>query len=77
MKGDNSIWLERGVHCPRCVSSTRTLCVTVCDSGLIGVRISSWAQYNTGLFILDKVPWGCGKLALLEMSDSQSIHLAT
>lgn len=25
------------------------------------VRISSWAQYNTGLFILDldKVPWGC------------------
>ncbi|TCD71508.1 hypothetical protein EIP91_008889 [Steccherinum ochraceum] len=26
------------------------------------VRISSWAQYNTGLFILDlnKAPWGCG-----------------
>ncbi|GJE86093.1 glycoside hydrolase family 16 protein [Phanerochaete sordida] len=26
------------------------------------VRISSWAQYNTGLFILDlnRAPWGCG-----------------
>ena len=66
MKGDNSTWLERAVHRPRSVSSTQTLAVAICDSCLISVRISSWAQYNTGLFILnlDKVPWGCGKLLL-------------
>ena len=31
------------------------------------VRISSYAQYNGGLFILDlnKAPWGCGKKVLL------------
>jgi len=81
MKGDNSTWLERGVHRPRCVSSTRTLVDAVCDPSLRSVRISSWAQYNTGLFILnlDKVPWGCGELALhlMEGSDSQSIYPAT
>ena len=34
------------------------------DSGS-SVRISSYAQYNTGLFILDlnRAPWGCGKSA--------------
>ena len=40
--------------------------VAVRDPWLLSVRISSWAQYNTGLFILDldKVPWGCGELQL-------------
>ncbi len=32
----------------------------------VSVRISSYAQYNTGLFILDlnQAPWGCGTASL-------------
>lgn len=31
------------------------------------VRVSSYAQYNTGLFILDtnRAPWGCGEYAFV------------
>ena len=38
---------------------------------LPSVRISSQAQYNTGLFILDldKVPWGCGKVTILYVGE--------
>lgn len=33
---------------------------------IISVRVSSYAQYNTGLFILDidRAPWGCGRFMI-------------
>lgn len=63
MKGDNTTWLANGV--PRKRSVARSLREKVpCVHNFQSVRISSQAQYNGGLFILDlnKAPWGCGKL---------------
>jgi len=62
MQGDNTTWLDEGVSRRRYASiipfhprRSEWAC---------SVRISSNAQYNGGLFILDldKAPWGCGKV---------------
>jgi hypothetical protein len=58
MKGDNTSWLSPGQYRNRYVIYRPI--VTILNS--CSVRISSYAQYNTGLFILDlnRAPWGCG-----------------
>jgi hypothetical protein len=61
MHGDNTTYLDHGVPRKRYVL---LLLYSIDGSDPFhSVRISSWAQYNTGLFILDlnKAPWGCGK----------------
>ncbi|KAL9716224.1 hypothetical protein Ac2012v2_000670 [Leucoagaricus gongylophorus] len=62
MQGDNTTWLSEGVSRRRYASIPPLSSWTSCGGRSGSVRISSIAQYNGGLFILDldKAPWGCG-----------------
>ncbi|KZT30404.1 glycoside hydrolase family 16 protein [Neolentinus lepideus HHB14362 ss-1] len=62
MKGDNSTWLPEGTDRSRSVPAVHIVGSNVFILINCSVRVSSYAQYNTGLFILDvdRAPWGCG-----------------
>lgn len=68
MQGDNTTWLDKGVPRKRSALAMILLWKPLTSRYKhSSVRISSQAQYNGGLFILDlnKAPWGCGGCCLL------------
>lgn len=73
MQGDNTTWLSEGVSRRRYASIPPLSSWTSCGGRSGSVRISSIAQYNGGLFILDldKAPWGCGKVKQIKSAASQ------